>query len=75
MHLIPNLLVEATDAKKERQHSLGTMSGIYHLEIMESEAALKTLLRCQKTASDKERIQLLYLLKSEQAKTMQQAAL
>ena len=51
------------------------MSGIYHLEIMESEAVLKTLLRRQKTASDKERIQLLYLLKSEQAKTMQQAAL
>ena len=50
------------------------MSGIYHLEITESEAELKTLLRSQKTASAKERIQLLYLLKSEQAQTIQQAA-
>ena len=50
------------------------MSGVYHLEITESEAALKALLRNQKTASAKERIQLLYLLKSEQAQTIQQAA-
>ena len=50
------------------------MSGVYHLEITESEQELKALLRDQKTASDKERIQLLYLLKSEQAKTIQQAA-
>ena len=50
------------------------MSGTYHLEITESEAELKILLRTQKTASAKERIQLLYLLKSEQAKTIQQAA-
>ncbi|MEM1293328.1 MAG: helix-turn-helix domain-containing protein [Cyanobacteria bacterium P01_H01_bin.162] len=50
------------------------MSGIYHLEITESETELKTLLRTQKTASAKERIQLLYLLKSEQAHTIQQAA-
>lgn len=50
------------------------MSGVYHLEITESEAELKTLLRAQKTASAKERIQLLYLLKTEQAQTLQQAA-
>ncbi|ASC73711.1 hypothetical protein XM38_046830 [Halomicronema hongdechloris C2206] len=50
------------------------MSGVYHLEITESEQALKALLRNQTTASDKERIQLLYLLKSEQAETIQQAA-
>ena len=50
------------------------MSGVYHLEIIESEKELKTLLGNQKTASDKERIQLLYLLKSGQAKTIQQAA-
>ena len=50
------------------------MSGVYHLEISESEAELKALLRCQKTASSKERIQFLYLLKSEQASTLQQAA-
>ncbi len=50
------------------------MSGIYHLEITESETELKTLLGTQKTASAKERIQLLYLLKSEQAQTIQQAA-
>lgn len=50
------------------------MSGVYHLEITESETELKTLLGTQKTASDKERIQLLYLLKSEQAQTIQQAA-
>ena len=50
------------------------MSGVYHLEITESEAELKTLLGTQKTASAKERIQLLYLLKSEQAQTIQQAA-
>ena len=50
------------------------MSGVYHLEIIESEQELKTLLGNQKTASAKERIQWLYLLKSEQAKTIQQAA-
>lgn len=50
------------------------MSGIYKLEIHESQEELKELLRTQKTASDKERVQLLYLLKSEQAQTLQQAA-
>jgi hypothetical protein len=38
------------------------MSGDCKVEIAESEAELKHLLRIQKTALDKERIQLLYLL-------------
>ncbi|MEM8603071.1 MAG: helix-turn-helix domain-containing protein, partial [Cyanobacteria bacterium P01_H01_bin.121] len=50
------------------------MSGVYKLEIQESLTELKTLLRHQKTASDQERVQLLYLLKSQQASTLQQAA-
>lgn len=50
------------------------MSGVYKLEIQETQDQLKALLRTQKTASDKERVQLLYLLKSQQAKTLQQAA-
>lgn len=50
------------------------MAGVYKLEIQESEDDLKQLLRQQKIASDKERIQLLYLLKSGQAKTVQDAA-
>jgi transposase len=50
------------------------MAGVYKLEITETEADLKQLLRTQKTASDKERVQLLYLLKTEQATTIQAAA-
>lgn len=50
------------------------MSGVYKLEIRENQTELKELLCAQKTASDKERVQLLYLLKSQQAKTLQQAA-
>ncbi len=50
------------------------MSAVYHLEITESEDGLKALLRRQKTALSKEWIQFLYLLKSEQALTIQQAA-
>ena len=50
------------------------MAGIYKLEIQESEADLKQLLREQKVAFAKERVQLLYLLKTRQAKTVQQAA-
>jgi len=50
------------------------MAGVYKLEITETEADLKQLLRTQKTASDKERIQLLYLLKTAQATTIQTAA-
>ncbi|HEY9655579.1 MAG TPA: helix-turn-helix domain-containing protein [Crinalium sp.] len=50
------------------------MAGVYKLEITETETDLKQRLRTQKTASDKERIQLLYLLKTEQAQTVQEAA-
>jgi transposase len=50
------------------------MAGVYKLEITESEADLKDLLRIQKTASAKERVQLLYLLASGQAKTVDCAA-
>lgn len=49
------------------------MAGVYKLEIKESEEELKQLLRQQTTASGKERIQLLYLLKTRQAKTVQDA--
>jgi transposase len=50
------------------------MAGVYKLEIKESEEELKLMLRSQKTASDKERVQLLYLLKTKQASTIQSAA-
>lgn len=50
------------------------MAGVYKLEITESEEELKHLLRTQKTAFAKERIQLLYLLKSKQAQTVECAA-
>jgi transposase len=50
------------------------MSGVYQVEIAKSETDLKHLLRIQKTASDKERLQLLYLLTTQQAKTVQAAA-
>jgi len=50
------------------------MAGVYKLDITETAAELKHLLKTQKTASDKERIQLLYLLKTEQATTVQAAA-
>ena len=50
------------------------MAGVYRLEITESEEKLKEMLGKQKTASDKERLQVLYLLKSKQAATVQAAA-
>ncbi|WP_210391289.1 helix-turn-helix domain-containing protein [Synechococcus sp. PCC 7502] len=50
------------------------MAGVYKLEIKESEEELKHMLRVQKTASDKERIQMLYLLKTKQASTIQTAS-
>jgi transposase len=50
------------------------MAGVYKLDITETEADLKQRLRHAKTASDKERLQLLYLLKSGQATTIQSAA-
>lgn len=50
------------------------MVGVCKIEIMESEAELKELLREQKTVSSKERVQLLYLLKSQQVESVTQAA-
>lgn len=50
------------------------MAGVYKLEIKESEVQLKQLLGGQRTAQGKERVQLLYLLKTTQAKTVQTAA-
>ena len=50
------------------------MVGVYKLEITETETDLKQRLRTQKTASDKERIQLLYLLQTQQATTIQSVA-
>ncbi len=48
------------------------MAGIYKLDILESEAELHALLRQQKTVSGKERVQVLYLLKTQKAKTIEE---
>ena len=50
------------------------MVGVCKIEITESEAELKELLREQKTVSSQERVQLLYLLKSQQVESATQAA-
>lgn len=50
------------------------MAGVYKIEIKESEAELKQLLGGQRTATGKERVQLLYLLQTGQAETVQTAA-
>ena len=50
------------------------MAGVYQLDILETEAELKQLLRKEKTGSGKERIQLLYLFKSQKAKAITQAS-
>jgi transposase len=50
------------------------MAGLYKLDITETPAELKHLLTTQKSVSDRERVQLLYLLKTEQAPTVQAAA-
>ena len=50
------------------------MSGVYRLKIVETTDELKNLLGVHKTTSDRERIQLLYLLKSGQAPTIKIAA-
>ena len=50
------------------------MVGVCKIEITESEADLKELLREQKTASSKERVHLLYLLKSQQVESVTEAA-
>jgi transposase len=50
------------------------MAGVYKIEISESKAELKELLRKEKTGSGKERIQVLYLLKTKKAETVTEAA-
>ena len=50
------------------------MAGVYKVEIKESAEELKQLLGAQRRAVGKERVQLLYLLKTAQAKTVQAAA-
>jgi transposase len=50
------------------------MSGKYKLEIEESLVTLKDRMKRAKTASDKERIQMLYLLKSGKAQTVTEAS-
>jgi transposase len=50
------------------------MAGVYKLDILESEAELHELLRQQKTVSGKERVQVLYLLKTKKAKTVSEVA-
>lgn len=50
------------------------MSGVCKVDITESSKTLKTLLAQQKTASGKERVQALYLLKTKQVETVQHLA-
>ena len=50
------------------------MLGVYRLEIQESEAELKQLLRQQIEVGAREKVQLLYLLKTQQATTVSAAA-
>ncbi len=50
------------------------MAGVYHLDIKESEAELKKLLAVEKTGSGKERLQVLYLLKTTKAKIVTDVA-
>jgi len=46
------------------------MSGVCKINIVESAQTLKTLLAQQKTATGKERVQALYLLKTGQIETL-----
>lgn len=50
------------------------MSGVYQLEIEETAEELKKLLAIQKTARSKEKVQLLYLLKTGHGQTISQTA-
>ena len=50
------------------------MAGIYKIEIAESKGELKKLLKQEKTGSGKERVQVLYLLKSQKVKTVKEVA-
>lgn len=46
------------------------MSGVLKIEIIESEESLKKLLNNQRIGKKKERIQILYLIKTHQAETV-----
>lgn len=50
------------------------MSRVVQINITESPLELKQLLKSQKTADGKERVQVLDLLKTNQVKTVQQLA-
>lgn len=50
------------------------MAGNTKIEITETEEELRNLLRQQKTGSQKERVQALYLLKTQQVETVQKLA-
>lgn len=50
------------------------MSGVVKIDITESPEWLKTLLARQKTATGKERVQALYLLRTKQVETVQHLA-
>jgi hypothetical protein len=50
------------------------MAGVYKIKISESEAELKELLKQEKIGSRKERVQVLYLMKTKKAKTVKEAA-
>ncbi|MBW4680531.1 MAG: helix-turn-helix domain-containing protein [Microcoleus vaginatus WJT46-NPBG5] len=50
------------------------VAGVYKLEITESESELEKRLSQEKTGSGKERLQLLYILKTKKAKTIKEAA-
>ncbi|MFH7028931.1 MAG: transposase [Heteroscytonema crispum UTEX LB 1556] len=57
--------------KKRALDKVFQMSRVFSIEITESQEDLKRLLAQQKTASGKERLQALYLLKSKQVDTVQ----
>lgn len=50
------------------------MSGVVKIDIVESPEILKTLLAQQKTATGKQRVQALYLLRTKQVETVQHLA-
>lgn len=50
------------------------MSGVVKIDITETSQTLKTRLAQQRTATSKERVQALYLLKTEQVETVQHLA-
>lgn len=51
------------------------MAGVTKIEIKESEEELHHLMELQKTASGFQKVQVLYLLKTQQVKTVQNLAL